>query len=581
MNASPLRQALHRATTALFLVAVTLPLALHLVTADDARDILQENRTPAPRPSASSEPASWAALPKAIEDYYRDFVRGRTSLLRTQRRLRWELFGATPVGSETIRGEDDWIFFIGNAALEQHRGRQPWSAAMLAQACDVLERRRAQLADRGVRYLFVVAPDKMSIFPEQLPAWALPLAERTPIDQLIAAAEARGLSDAILDLRPALRAKKGELPIYYARGTHWNSLGAYHGYAAIAQRLLGPAWPPTGRAEEILALPPSAVLPSESSSDSWGELWLLPAQLRHPDVALDLAELGEHRLTRSWWPRVGGTGKNPDHFYIAPRRPGSCLLVFHDSFWDSLVPFFANHFAATAACSTYGYDPLLADALGAQVVLQICVERNLWVPFQKELERESARAWIEEAELAGSYESPKWSTVTIEPSAPGILHLEGARIGTMSATRRARGIYTGTSPLLGELRLAFFHEAGVRHLLVRPLGLHQGFSFLAGRSGSTSSRDLSRWVGAYEAEGLRCDLVGLGDALWAFDEHGSLTHVLSELSLGATGGSAVDPQQRELRWRFLAEETHGARLRLELEAEPEKSVELVRRAHAR
>ncbi|MBK9387022.1 MAG: hypothetical protein IPN34_19580 [Planctomycetes bacterium] len=580
MNARALSQALHRATTALFLVAISLPLAVHLVTNDDARDIEKENRKPAPKPPLSFETTSWTSLPKPLEAYYRDFVRGRTSFLRTQRLVRWHLFGETPVGSETIGGADGWIFFTGNDALAQHRGRQPWSEAMLTEACDVLERRRDQLAERGARYLFVVAPDKMSIFPEMLPEWALPLAERTPVDQLVEAAAARGLSDVILDLRPVLRAKKGELPIYYARGTHWNRLGAYHGYAAIAERLRGPSWPSTGKGEKVLALPPSAVHLTESSADSWDELWLLPGHLQHPDIEIDLAELAEHRLRRSWWPGVGGTRKHSEHVHVAPRRPGSSLLVFHDSFWDSLLPFFANHFAATATCSTYGHDLLLAEALGAQVVLQICVERHLRTPFAQDFDQESRRPWLPEEEIAGSYASPRWDDLRVQVSHPGTLEIEGSRVGRWRAQQRAKGIYVGASPLLGELRLVFGREGGLRNLALIPSGSVQPFRFLESTAGA-AEEPLSPWSGRFASQGLVYDVVARSGALWVFDENGELTHVLRGLDLANEGGVAVDPRQPEIRWRFAPLGAGAASVEIEVATEPRQRVELVRRAPTR
>ncbi len=44
-----------------------------------------------------------------------------------------------------------------------------------------------------------------------------------------------------LELRPALRAAKREGVEYFPGDTHWNDLGAYHGYRAIMRRLGLPA----------------------------------------------------------------------------------------------------------------------------------------------------------------------------------------------------------------------------------------------------------------------------------------------------------------------------------------------------
>jgi hypothetical protein len=432
-----------------------------------------------------------------------------------------------------------------------------------------------------MRYLFVVAPDKMSIFPEMLPEWALPRAERTPIDQLVEATAARGLSDVLLDLRPTLRARKGTLPIYYARGTHWTALGAYHGYVAIAERLRSATWPPTKHGQSILALPAEAVRLADTANDSWGERWHLREELSHTGAFVDLPELFEHRLSRSWWPQVAGKRTHPDHLYLTPRRAGSSLLVFHDSFWDNLVPYFTNHFAATAACSTYGYDPLLARAFGAQVVLHVCVERNLWEPFREELERASNRAWLPADELGATYRSPRWDALSVGVATPGELAIDGTHLGAFRAKELATGIYAGVSPLLGPLQLAFFREAGAGHLVLRPPDHQQVYSFLADSSGEASGGALDAWAGRYESDTLVYDLVARGGALWVFDERGEIAQVLSNGTLGATGGVRTDPQTPDQRWTFSRGVGTEVRMRLELSSAPDLSLEFVRRGPSR
>jgi alginate O-acetyltransferase complex protein AlgJ len=568
--------ALPRATTALFLTALALPGALHLVTRDDASSVYREKRLPAPRPRLEGDPTTWSALPRALERYYDDFVRGRASLVRTQRVLRWELFGLTPVDSQTIRGVDDAIFFVGNDALEQHRGRRPWSEEQLAQACRVFAARRAALASRGIPYLFVVAPDKMSIFPELLPTWALPLAERTPLDQLLEALAAHGLADVVLDLRPVFQvAKGGPYPLYHHRGTHWTSYGSYLAYRAIAERLRGAAWPPTGRGAEVLELAPEALSLTTTTSDSWGEQWLLEEELVHATTRIELPELEESMLARSWWPQMVGQRATPDHLYRTQRREGSCALVFHDSFWDELRPFFTNHFATTAACATYGYDPRLVDALGPQLVVQICVERNLWQPVQPQIQYDSRNAWLDDAELAGAYRSPIWDEVRLVCAEDGELLLEGLRVGSFRAQRRGQGVFSGSSPLLGALELALFREGGCRHLVLRPLGLPQTYSFLAVADGARPLAGASAWEGDYEGDGFRYRVMALGDHLWCFEASGSVTHVIRPRD--AEEWTCIDPRQPDLEWRFAREGASGARLELRVIAEGERSATLRRK----
>jgi hypothetical protein len=67
----------------------------------------------------------------------------------------------------------------------------------------MLRRRSDQLERRGIRCLFVVAPDKHSIYPEYLPE-TVSVHSPTELDQLLPSLDEAGVLH--VDLRPALRA---------------------------------------------------------------------------------------------------------------------------------------------------------------------------------------------------------------------------------------------------------------------------------------------------------------------------------------------------------------------------------------
>jgi len=77
----------------------------------------------------------------------------------------------------------------------------------------------------------MVGPDKSSIYPEFLPAWAVSDCPHA-LDVFMANVD----PTLYADLRPALVAAKGgwEQPLYYQTDTHWNSLGAWVAYRAFA-----------------------------------------------------------------------------------------------------------------------------------------------------------------------------------------------------------------------------------------------------------------------------------------------------------------------------------------------------------
>src|SRR4051794_18640818 len=96
-----------------------------------------------------------------------------------------------------VRGRDGWLFLDrdSNRLLYQHTGRLRLSEEQLQGWQQVLESRRAWLAERGIPYLFMVAPNAHVVYEDKLPEGVVTSPER-PVMQLIehldaAASEAR------------------------------------------------------------------------------------------------------------------------------------------------------------------------------------------------------------------------------------------------------------------------------------------------------------------------------------------------------------------------------------------------------
>ena len=83
----------------------------------------------------------------------------------------------------------------------------PFAAKDLDAWTRVLEERRDWLAARGIAYLFVVAPNANTIYPEYMPDRIRKASFRSRLDQLIDHLKANGFFN-LVDLRPALRKAK-------------------------------------------------------------------------------------------------------------------------------------------------------------------------------------------------------------------------------------------------------------------------------------------------------------------------------------------------------------------------------------
>jgi len=106
----------------------------------------------------------------------------------------------------------------------------------LAQWKTYLEERQNRRSARNIKSIFVIAPDKQSIYPEMLPVYLLPKGS-TRVDQLIAYLRETHSPANVLDLRPVLLEAKHDGLVYFPQDTHWNGRGYFAAYRAISRRL--------------------------------------------------------------------------------------------------------------------------------------------------------------------------------------------------------------------------------------------------------------------------------------------------------------------------------------------------------
>ena len=180
---------------------------------------------------------------------------------------------------------------------------------------------------RCIAYIFVVVPDKHTVYAEHMPAWVNRIEPRTRLDQLSArVADVPRL--AFIDLRQALISAKAVHQVYYQHDTHWNDFGAFAGYREIMRYTR-------------VFFPEAPVIASDQIA--------FESRTMEGDLArmLHLADL------------------MPDEAYNArfsAHRPGRTenlrLLIVGDSFAEALIPYFSWSFGKVVRAIRGGYGDL-------------------------------------------------------------------------------------------------------------------------------------------------------------------------------------------------------------------------------
>lgn len=228
-----------------FLASVALPCLAQLVFGGNPNSVLHENRAPARAPTAPRTAAEWAALPKAVDAYVNDQFTVRTTLVRAHNRIKYHGFRCSPAKAYT-RGRDGWLFYTpgDERMIPGWRGVDPFTPAELSRWREHLEANERFFGARGIIYQVVIAPNKLNVYPEQLPP-SLNKVGPTRLDQWLDAFKDSSVEP--LDLRGVLTDAKPRQRVYYPLGTHWNDWGAYLTYVRLIERLrergapIGPA----------------------------------------------------------------------------------------------------------------------------------------------------------------------------------------------------------------------------------------------------------------------------------------------------------------------------------------------------
>ena len=177
---------------------------------------------------------------KTYGDYFNDRYGLRSSLVRLNSFLHLKVFNTSPT-QKVIIGDHGWLMYnspTDGVSLKDYYGYANFSENELktfkSRIIDINE----ELKKNKIHFLFIVAPNKHTIYPEYLPANIRQMqGMKTRLDQVTQALKDTDID--FIDLRFLLLNEKKHAAdlLYYRTDTHWNDLGAFLAYEEIITRL--------------------------------------------------------------------------------------------------------------------------------------------------------------------------------------------------------------------------------------------------------------------------------------------------------------------------------------------------------
>jgi hypothetical protein len=309
---------------------------------------------------------------KSIVDFHNKFVKYfidnfgfRNTLIRWNSMLKLKFLKVAQF-PKVLVGKDEWLYLIkddeGNNALDYFRAVKPFlTEKEIADWVQPMVDIKKYCDRKGIRFLLVFCPMKLRIYPEYVPRYLEPVRETTRLDQILAYLNKHTDINCI-DLGVAIMEVKKQHVVFLKHDVHWNAVGAFYGYRRIAAELAEfyPQLKPRPITDYNLV--PETIQGGDLASmlglkDRFSEtIYLLNPKYKQRSMKVALSyQVKSSRFTEVF--------ENADR--SLPRA-----IVYHDSFFNFVKPFMAEHLSRMVCFQSYNrVDLSLLDAEKPDIVI--------------------------------------------------------------------------------------------------------------------------------------------------------------------------------------------------------------------
>lgn len=203
--------------TAAFLSLCLIPAAGMLVLPEQQA---AGNEHLTPKPSLWNAQTGWnAEFLGGLTDYVADHFGFRQELVTANAALQTRLLCTSPA-EDVIYGTDGWLYYA--KTLDDYQNHATLTESEAQQLARTVKSMQDYCESRGARFLFTIAPNKSSLYPEHMPARYLTEDADGSYERVLPYLEQEGVNYA--DLFSVFCAHANVL--YYKTDSHWTNRGA-------------------------------------------------------------------------------------------------------------------------------------------------------------------------------------------------------------------------------------------------------------------------------------------------------------------------------------------------------------------
>lgn len=317
-------------------------------------DTTTENKTLAAFPKWEKDGRWNADYFDELSAYFNDHFAFRQELVSADARIQSKVFRVSNVDTVMV-GTDGWLYYTDT--LDDYLGQNTMTERQVFNTVNNIRLLQRYVEEQGAEFVFTVAPNKNSLYGENMPYYADCKAGDTKNMDLLAPEFARQ-EIAYVDMFNVFE-RQNEI-LYLKRDSHWNNKGAILAYDTILDQLM---------IEHETFENVKTIREKKEYGDLNKMLYPLTAEPEwnyYPDNAKQWSYVSEEEDVEAAWIETKceeGTGT---------------LLMFRDSFGNTLLPLMAQQFGN--AYFSKGVPYQIADYMEQykpELVMVEKVERNM------------------------------------------------------------------------------------------------------------------------------------------------------------------------------------------------------------
>lgn len=353
--------------------------SINMLFTEQLKTSRNENRSLAALPIAPTKIAGIKSFFSSLDNYLNDHFGYREHYIyRYQRELK-KHFGQFSLNDIVVHGLNNWLFFNSFNLIKDFLGLIPLTDQDLEDWIAETNNKANWFKAQGIHYLYIVAPNKQTIYPKYVMKRALLKKGISRYEQMVHKHNDM-LPNYMIDLQSLLKSQSESQPLYYKYDTHWNKLGAYLSF----QELMKPisAWYPETNFTTSFSF-------QGSLTSTGGDLARLILQNELTETTPQIKKIKRCEPRPITIPyALSDVVQRPGRksFIRRCNKKNLKILVFRDSFFNQIEPFISQNFAEVVYLwKDYDKNNIseIMEYYKPDIVIEEIVERHMFDHFLK------------------------------------------------------------------------------------------------------------------------------------------------------------------------------------------------------